>query len=253
MSSLKPPPYLSPSSISTFQQCPLKFKFSKIDGLKEDPTEATLMGNFVHDVLEDLYSMQPEDRTLEAARELAKLHWQEKWGEEISNWVRPDGLSNLRWNAWWCIENLWKLENPVEVNPEGVETKVSTEIRGVPIMGYIDRWSRGPDGIVITDYKTGKTPRPKYQDQKYQQLMIYAVAVQNLGFGQVSDIELLFLKGGDRLAKSVTKDDVEFVESSVVRVYSEVIACCDIGVFEPRPSILCDWCSFKPICPYWKK
>ena len=45
-----PPPHLSPSSMGTFEQCPLKFKYSKIDMLKDDPTEATLMGNFVHDV-----------------------------------------------------------------------------------------------------------------------------------------------------------------------------------------------------------
>ncbi|MGA0152949.1 MAG: PD-(D/E)XK nuclease family protein, partial [Ilumatobacteraceae bacterium] len=51
---LTPPAYLSPSSIGTYRDCPQKFKFSRIDGLKEPPTWATHLGTFVHDVLEHL-------------------------------------------------------------------------------------------------------------------------------------------------------------------------------------------------------
>jgi len=35
---LKAPAYLSPSSITTYRDCPQKFKFSRIDGIKEPPS-----------------------------------------------------------------------------------------------------------------------------------------------------------------------------------------------------------------------
>ena len=50
------PKYMSPSSISTFQQCPLKFKFYKLDRLPTESTEAQHLGSFVHEVLEELFT-----------------------------------------------------------------------------------------------------------------------------------------------------------------------------------------------------
>jgi putative RecB family exonuclease len=258
MGDLAPPPHLSPSSIATFQQCPLKFRYAKIDGLKEDPTDATLMGNFVHDVLEEFYLLSAEDRTLEAAKGLARTLWDTKWRDETAQWVPEAALRQLRWNAWWCIENLWGLEDPAGVEPSGIEQEINTDIEGVTIKGFIDRWSRDDQGMItVTDYKTGKTPRPQYQGDKYQQLMIYAIALQLLGHGEVKDVELLFLKGGDRLRRDVTAADVDKTVATIVGVHGKIVEGCESNspdeIFYPNPSILCNWCSFKPFCPAWTK
>ncbi|MGA0204400.1 MAG: PD-(D/E)XK nuclease family protein, partial [Ilumatobacteraceae bacterium] len=73
---LTPPAYLSPSSIGTYRDCPQKFKFSRIDGLKEPPTWATHLGTYVHDDLEHLYQLEPDDRTSDVLRTLAGERWQ---------------------------------------------------------------------------------------------------------------------------------------------------------------------------------
>lgn len=254
MSELVAPQYLSASSISTFHQCPLKYKFGRIDKLPEDPTEATLLGNFVHDVLEDLYNTAGPLRSLSTARELARRQWDEKWSSEISKWVPEEKLKQIRWNAWWCVENIWKLEKPEDVRPSGCETEVNVAISGVQIKGFIDRWSTSDDGfLTITDYKTGKTPKPQYRADKYQQLIIYALAVEEMDIGVVKNVELLFLKDGDRVAKEITQDDKNEVRNVLVETRKQIDDSCATGNFETRPSRLCDWCSFKPICPYWNK
>ena len=46
-----PPPYLSPSSASMYQQCPRRWRFRYIDRLPDPPGEAALTGTFAHRVL----------------------------------------------------------------------------------------------------------------------------------------------------------------------------------------------------------
>ena len=251
---LEAPEYLSPSSVSTFKQCPLKFKFSRIDRLSEPPTEATLRGNFVHDVLESLYLLPPEHRTVEAAKELSRSLWEEKWRPQVAQIVttEPD-LRTFRWTSWWCVENLWTLEDPQLVQPEGVEREVLVTVSGVSIKGFIDRFSRTESGLVVTDYKTGKAPNPRFSHDKFAQLLIYAVALRELGVGETSKVELLFLKESQRLEAEVSEDSLQQTISTLVDTKVQIQKRCIAGEFEPNVTRLCDWCYFKRICPAWKR
>ena len=49
------PAYMSPSSIGTFNQCPMRYKYAKLDRIPEDSTEAQVLGSFVHEVLEEFF------------------------------------------------------------------------------------------------------------------------------------------------------------------------------------------------------
>ncbi len=251
---LEPPPYLSPSSISTFQQCPLKYKYSRIDKMQEPPTEATLRGNFVHSILEEMYGFPPETRTLNNVKNIAKEIWEGEYLEKVSPYVRgEEALRLFRWSSWWCVENLFKMENPSELHFEGIETELNDKIDGVAIKGFIDRWRRTPDGIIVGDYKTGKSPAPRFQEDKYFQLFLYAYVLEMQLGEKVKEIELLFIKDEKRLAREVTDSDRENVRATVVSVRKQIDERCASGEFEPIKHRLCDWCSFKSICPIWSK
>ncbi len=251
---LEPPPYLSPSSISTFQQCPLKYKYSRIDGLQDPPTEATLRGNFVHSVLEEMYCFPAETRTLETAKNLAKDLWDSDYAERVAPYVRGDeALRLFRWSSWWCIENLFSMEDPTALHFDGIETELNDSIDGVAIKGFIDRWRKTDDGIIVGDYKTGKTPSPRFRDDKYFQLLLYAYVLEKQLNQTVKEIELLFIKDSVRLSKEVTDEDRENVRSTVVSIRKEIDARCVTGEFEPIKHRLCDWCNYKSICPIWSK
>ena len=64
------PKRVSYSQMSLYQQCPLKFYFSHVAGWKEPQTASLTGGNVAHDIVERLYRLPPEERTLERAREL---------------------------------------------------------------------------------------------------------------------------------------------------------------------------------------
>jgi putative RecB family exonuclease len=253
---LTPPPHLSVSSIQTFNQCPLKFKYGKIDLLPDAPSEASIMGNFVHDVLEELYKLDAESRTKDAARVLARQLWEDRWKEPVSNLlVRDDVIKQFRWNSWWCIENLWSLESPSSISPIGLEYEVNAKIEGVVIKGFIDRFSVSSDSLMLTvsDYKTGKTPREPYVDDKFFQLNVYAKMLSVLGVGDVDTAELLYLKDGKRLIRKVKDSDIQSAVEIICETKETIDKCCASGYFEHNKSILCNWCNYKSICPAWSK
>ena len=251
---LEPPPHLSPSSIAVFQQCPLRFKFSKIDGFREPDTEATIMGNFVHEILEMLFRMAPEDRTIDYAKSVASGLWNEgNWKNKVIDVIGKDEnqLREFRWKSWWCLENYFKIEDPQNIEPDGIEHEVNGLIDGVKIKGFIDRWSCVDNEITVSDYKTGKTPAPKYRKDKFIQLLIYAILLEQETGIPSKKIELLYLKEGKVLSSEVKEEDISHVKSTIVNVHSEMMKRCEVGKFEYKTSTLCGWCSFKKMCPAW--
>ena len=250
---LEPPPYLSPSSIATFRQCPLRFKYNKIDGMREPDTEATIMGTFVHQILEVVFKLAPELRTIDAAKGIASSLWNDgDWKDRVIDVIGPDEsrLREFRWKSWWCLENYFAIEQPSQVHPSGIEHEVNDTISGVPIKGFIDRWA-DDDGLVISDYKTGKTPAAKYRADKFTQLLIYAILLEKETGKKARKLELLYLKDGTLLSSDIDRKSVESVEGMISEVHQGILSRCEKEVFEPKTSVLCGWCSFKKICPAW--
>lgn len=249
------PAYLSPSSIEAFRQCPLKFKYSRIDRLVDPPTEATTMGSFVHAVLEDLFRAPAADRTLPVAKTLMAEQWRNEWQEKAEEVLHnnENALHQFRWKSWWCVENYFGMEDPSSFDVSGIEHELLGPLgeTTVSIRGFIDRWHHTDDGIVISDYKTGKTPQKRFQGDKFFQLLVYADMLASERNSPVSKIELLYLKDGVRLSRKVDVGEVEAMRETVVQVHRGIHERCAQGVFEPTPNRLCDWCSYKAICPAW--
>lgn len=250
------PKRLSPSSIGTFQQCPLRYRYGRIDKIGEPSTEAQIGGNMTHEILEALMLLPAENRTLVTARQLLLQQWADKWEAEATALGFGSYDKHIfRWNVWRYVENYFALENPSEVNLAGIEAKLEAPIKGVPVLGILDRWNYADDGtVVISDYKTGKVARKPYDAEKRLQLMIYVELHEQIYDVTVSKAELIYLKGkGTRVGYEPTIEAREEMHEAVVSVWAELNTACDTGEFEARKGKLCDWCSFKGICPAWRK
>jgi len=249
------PEHLSASSISTFQQCPLKFKLSRVDKHSEPPTIHTLMGNFVHEVLENMYrDFPPEERHMRTAKMLCTTTWESgEWELRVKPYLGKTTLNEFRWSCWWCVENLFDMEDPSSLFPDGVEYELNDDIDGVLVKGFIDRWHRlSLTEARITDYKTGKTPNPRYAKDKFFQLTLYAAMLEKLENIDTFELELLYLKDGARLTHKPTKAEVEAVKETVVTVRREIENCHANDDWKPQPTPLCNWCIFKQgLCTYW--
>jgi len=248
------PEYMSPSSIGTFNQCPMRYKFAKLDRISEPSTEAQILGSFVHEILEELFKLDAKDRNESSARQIGKGLWNHSWSQEFAN--LPDQVSTeneFRWKAWWCVENYFALEDPTSFDAVGIEQKVNGDIDGVPIFGIIDRWTLEDGKMVISDYKTGKKPKPRYEWEKQMQIMIYSILLEQMTEYEVKEAELIYLKFPSKAVYKPTEKVISNVKANIVQTWDELVTSCSTGVFETRTGPLCNWCSFKGMCPAWRK
>lgn len=249
----EPPARLSPSSVGTFLQCPLRYRLSRLDQISEPKTPEQVRGSFVHEVLEHLFMAEPEKRTLATARQIAGELWAASWSAEVERDLRLSGkaLREWRWHAWWCVEEYFTLEDPRLVAPSGLETKLEGKVAGVPFLGIIDRWSLDDDGrATVTDYKTGKAPLPRYASDKILQIMVYADMLTSNKDVDVNTVELIYLKTpGQKAQYQPTDSELGKMRTTVQSVWNDIHAACETGEFETRPGKLCNWCSYKNICP----
>ncbi|MFA5919578.1 MAG: recombinase RecB, partial [Candidatus Nanopelagicaceae bacterium] len=57
------------------------------------------------------------------------------------------------------------------------------------------------------------------------------------------------LGDGQLLRSTPTLSQLENTEKKLLAIAEEILTAIELEVWRPSPSRLCDWCSFKSICP----
>jgi putative RecB family exonuclease len=132
--------------------------------------------------------------------------------------------------------------------------EVIATVSGVAMKGYIDRFIFSEDGtVVISDYKTGKIPNPKYksEDDKFFQLLCYALMLDASEQETTSKLELLYLTQKAKHDLVVTQENLEKARSVIVKTRSEIETACASEEFRCNVTVLCNYCHYKKIgiCP----
>ena len=176
---------LSPSRAKDFMQCPLLFRLRTVDGLSEPGSLATHKGTLVHAVLERLYDLPPEQRCPQAALDLLPGQWdthQAKNPEVMGLFKDPGQVETWLEEARTLIGTYFRMENPRRLAPAERELLVQTETSsGLLLRGFVDRLDVAPDGAMrVVDYKTGKSPSPRFQDEALFQMRFYGLVLWRL-------------------------------------------------------------------------
>jgi putative RecB family exonuclease len=250
--SLPHPVSLSPSKVSSFTDCALAFRFSAIDRLPEPPSVAATRGTLVHAALERLFCLEAADRTLPVALEClreAAAHLRDH--PEFSG-LGLDAAAEATFvaEAQALVEQYFRLEDPTAVTPIGIELKLEVELGGVRLRGIIDRLELDADGaLVVTDYKTGRAPGERQEQQRLAGVAFYSLLCERL-FGQrPARVQLLYLADPVAIIATPTDRSTRGVERKLAAVWTAVERACEREDFRPNPSRLCDWCAFKAYCP----
>lgn len=250
-------PALSASVANTFLKCPLQFRFSYLDKIPRPATPAMLRGTLVHKVLENMFDLPAEQRTVNVVTQTINDAWQTVSAEatKLEETLAEQSADDLKAETLRLIEAYFTLENPSRLNPDGRESFVETVLSsGLRLRGIIDRVEVNPDGWVrITDYKSGKAPLPQYtHDYRLQMLMYSLLYRENRGVVP-RRTQLLFLGGAcpDVMIIDPTPEDVTAFEDEILDIWIEITKCLDNGHFAPHPSKLCEWCYFQNLCPVY--
>ena len=250
-------PQFSHSKLSSFETCPLLFKFKYIEKPDIEAREGieAFMGSRVHDALEKLYIDLKHEKLL-TEKELLEFYnteWKKKFTKDIVI-VRDYTPENYRKMGDKALRTYYKRFHPFnQAITLATEKKISIPLDkegNYELIGYIDRLDKADDGTYeIHDYKTsGRLPDQSHADSD-RQLALYALAVKR-EFPDATRIRLIwhYLIFGVERESERTENQLEQLRKETLALAREVEKTNE---FPPRVSGLCNWCQFQPICPEW--
>jgi len=236
------PLQLSPSAISAYQACPMKYQFQYLWGIRGGPHAQATFGRVMHTTIQEFVCEVRErgGAPLEKAlaiydREWSSAGFSDDYDEEE---YRKTGREQLE-----AFHGKY-MASPPEVVHQEKEFDLAFE-DGIVVSGRIDQINRIREGqFEIVDYKTGK-PKDLKKSGDDIQLSIYAIAAREaLGFEAT---RLVFYNLQTNEAVETTRDAKALAATKQkIREVADLIRAKE---FAPNPSYGCATCDYKPICP----
>ena len=242
---------LSPSSVNEYNNCPQLYKYRSIDRLPQPPSLDAERGTLVHTVLHDLFENLAKDRTPTLALDLLPSRWaaQVRAKPELAELVSNE----KEWldRAATLIQTYFTLEQPDTFEATHREMHLENDFEeNVYLHGYVDRLDVASTGEVrIVDYKTGKAPKPGWEEKALFQLRIYALLYWKNNGVLPRLLQLIYLGDGKIVKSNPTITQLESTEKKLHLTALDIFTSIEKNYWPPKPSRLCDWCFFKTICP----
>lgn len=246
------PTSMSPSRVEAFVSCPLAFRFASIEKLPEPPSVHTTKGSLVHRALELLFTEAPAQRDLQLAR---SAYAQARAEYLVDPEFTQLGLDETAAEAffadgWSLVEGYFSMEDPRTVREIGLELKLEAQVGDLTLRGIIDRLQLDDEGrLVVVDYKTGKSPGLRYEQNSLAGLNFYSFLCEEVLGQRPAAVRLMYLRSGETITATPSAQSVKFVRTRTKAVWDAVEKACTAGDFRPKSGALCGSCAFKPWCP----
>ena len=243
---------LSYSSISTYEQCPLKWKFHYIDRIPEEPKPFFTFGSVMHDVMEFFYvekegGKKKNPRVRAPSVDELLSYYNEIWSSE--GYESREQEDDYRALGEKIIREYHEQHAPKFTMPIATEQHFRIEVNGIGIQGYIDRVDKiSPESVGILDYKTSKNPFQLPQVEKNEQLALYQMAFEELYGKRVERLTLYHLRSNMDFTVGRRPDSmIESLKKKIIDVAESI----ENEEFEPKKGPLCAYCDYQHLCPYF--
>jgi putative RecB family exonuclease len=247
-------PRFSFSRITTFEQCPRRYRYRYLDGVREAfrGVEA-FMGQQVHAAIEWMHTERMAGRRPTSAE--AVSFYCECWDRDLAaegarvRVIRKGmEVESYRRRGAELVASFRseRFEND-PLKTLAVEEHFDVVVgNGHRFQGYIDRVAVDADGRVnIIDYKTGRRAPATFEGKEADQVRAYALAMFLEGHDEPIDLTLDFLQAGRILTDRVRPEEVPDLERALTGRIETVL---DSSVYPPSPGALCDWCGYNDLC-----
>ena len=240
------------SRIKCLHQCPLRYRYRYLQGLKEAfRSIESYLGNAVHDVLEWLYAERHRGREPDESTMLSRLaaDWTENFDDTVAI-VRIEDSEEmyLKTGREMLIRFFQETFARDRSETVALEQRLSTRLsNAVVFTGYADRIGRTEQGrLFVIDYKTSKKEGDGSEFSEGLQAPLYAACV----LGDHGEEEALagyhYLRHGTTRWQQVDGERAAQLLERFLDLANEAAAA---GEFPARPGILCAWCGFNAQCP----
>jgi len=236
--------YLSYSALSTYQQCPLKFKFEYIDRLgdiyrQERPYLS--FGNSLHSTLAKFFQTKDiKQRTLDFLYSLLKKNWISK------GYSSAEEESEYRQLAFSILEHFYESAD-INAQPIYVEEFFKLPIKDFFLTGKIDRIDAiSEKEVEIIDYKTGKFVPTEEEIKDDLQLRIYALAAVKKYNLVPKKVSIYCLEQNVKLSTEFEAGKLEGTLNEIIDLYNKISQDKE---FPPLKNHFCPACDYLVICP----
>lgn len=258
---LRQKPHLSASSINSYLECGLQYKFSRIDKLKADfIADVLVYGSTIHKTIEhvQMNRLSGDKTSIQEAAQFFEKRWREAAeGNENIKYGKGETFNSLLNQGRKLMEvyinslpetgyEVLALEEPFKLKLEGVD---------IPIIGVMDMVEEDESGtIVITDHKTAAKAYSTDEVDKNFQLTVYHMAARKNGYAGreiVMKFDCLIKTKSPRFEQFYTVRS-EDSEHRAVKKIASVWEGISKRVFIPNDnSWRCSTCSYKSYCEKW--
>ena len=251
-------PTYSHSRLSTYENCPLQFKFTYIDKIKRE-TEGieAFLGNRVHETLKKCYDDIRRTK-LDSLDEMLTYYeslWQKNWHDDIvinRKELTADHYHNLGRKM---LETYYQRYAPFSTDITiGTELMLNFSLddqNKYRFTGLVDRLARDQNGVFwIHDYKTSAHLPSQEEADRERQLAFYQIGVRKR-WPDIKDVRLVlhYLAFDCELISRRTNESL----AELVNITTQLIDRIQADIeFAPKESVLCDWCEYPDLCPQRK-
>jgi putative RecB family exonuclease len=240
------------SRVKTFFQCPARYRFRYVKGMREgfQSIEAHL-GTTVHAVLEWVYQEREGGTTPGAAAALEELErrWHEGWDEKVAVVRRGQRPEEVLGAGRQMLERFY-----AETLPRDQSTTVALEVRlsqglsdGVTLTGIADRIGRTSSGrLFVVDYKTSRSLGDPSEMSEGLQAPIYAACALKRWDEPEALAGYHYLRHAVTRWQPVSRARGEQLLARFDQLVAQARSATEL---EARPSVLCAWCGFNHVCP----
>ena len=237
---------LSASAITTYQECPLRFKLEREWNLPRDVPASLHYGKVMHDVLRTFYDARRMGRAISDA----------DLREQLRQGLADAGIPDRYQYELYLKQGTEQLEQFLELTrttpqPDVLQTEQNFDLQvgATKLRGRVDRVDRiGSDQVAIVDYKTGK-PKSQEEADESLQLSLYALAAEQVWGHRVA--ELVFYNLENNSAITTTRNAAQLAEAKLV--VEKVAASIAEGKFTAKPGYHCVFCPYRNLCPETEK
>jgi RecB family exonuclease len=245
----------APSRLTTYLDCPRRYRLQYLQRPappKGPPWGHNSVGAAVHSALAKWWDLPEHRRTPEAGGGLVVSGW-------LTDGFRDDQQSlDCRERAREYVERYLAGVDP-SVQPIGIERTVSLKTPRAALWGRVDRIDERSGGVVVVDYKTGRSVLTVDDARTSVALAVYAAAaartlhrpctrveLHHLPTGEVvgwdHDEESLgrHLRRADSLAAELGRLDAAYRDGMTEAEADEA--------FPAAVGPLCGWCDFRSVC-----
>ncbi|MBS1717841.1 MAG: PD-(D/E)XK nuclease family protein [Armatimonadetes bacterium] len=243
-----PKPTISPSKMSTYLACPVRYRWTYVDGRGRLYLRAKRhfsFGTTLHRVLEKFYS---EDQTGAPVRETLMAAFDESWVD--AGFSTPEEMSEAYGEGREILERMSEEieQKPRPGKPLYIEKRLKFEYPDFTLIGQLDRVDEHPDGsLEIIDYKSGRSSISSEEVGDDLAMGVYQLLLSKLHPDRPIRATIIALRTGEEATASLSAEQLAELEADIQLLGGEIVTQ-EFFELEPRPKALCASCDFLRLC-----